>query len=136
MPTLKSGCFLIDKDTKKIALVYREKFKQFSFPKGHMENGETLKECAIRETEEETKRKPLILNEFEPVVEKYTTLAGEECECYLYFAIDNGKSDNKSTDTHETYWFTLDEVEDKISYSSGLLKTYKSAKQTLKNILK
>ena len=53
---LKAGCILINQKNKKIALVYRQKQKDYSFPKGHLEDGESLIECAIRETAEETKR--------------------------------------------------------------------------------
>ena len=45
----------------------------YKIPKGHMEKGETLKETAIRETAEETKRVAEIIDEDSPVVEKYTT---------------------------------------------------------------
>ena len=55
MITEKAGCFLIRKETKEIALIYRTKQNDYSFPKGHVEKGETLKEAAIRETAEETK---------------------------------------------------------------------------------
>lgn len=44
----KAGCILINLDNSKIALVLRD--GDYSFPKGHLENGETIKECAIRET--------------------------------------------------------------------------------------
>ena len=54
MTTIKAGCFLIDKQAKKIALVYREKQNDWSFPKGHIEDGESPLEAAIREFQEET----------------------------------------------------------------------------------
>ena len=66
MKVKKAGCILINKKTKEIGLVYRIKHKDYSFPKGHLEKNETLKECAIRETEEETLVTPLIIKD-EPV---------------------------------------------------------------------
>ena len=133
MPTLKAGCFLIDLKNKKIALVYREKHNDYSFPKGHLEANETLKQCAIRETEEETKRIPKVLD-IEPNIENYTTMAGEQCQCHMYFALDAGASKNTSTDTHQTFWFDIDEVEGKISYG-GLTEVWLEVKPIIKSIL-
>lgn len=48
----KAGCILINMKNKKIALVLRK--GEYSFPKGHLEEMETIKECAKRETIEET----------------------------------------------------------------------------------
>lgn len=48
----KAGCILINIDTQKIALLCRN--GEYSFPKGHLEKGESIKECAVRETKEET----------------------------------------------------------------------------------
>ena len=44
MEILKAGCFLINTKSKCIALVYRKKQNDFSFPKGHLEKDETLEE--------------------------------------------------------------------------------------------
>ena len=52
----KSRMFLDKKETKEIALICRKKQEDYSFPKGHVENGESLKDAAIRETAEETRR--------------------------------------------------------------------------------
>lgn len=134
MPTLKAGCFLLDLKTKKIALVYREKQKDFSFPKGHLENGESLITCAIRETAEETKRKATVLTQYQPNIEDYTTSAGEQCRCYMFYALDNGQSNNTSQDTHKTIWCNLDEVEEKLT-SDGLVKVWNEAKTVLQTIL-
>jgi 8-oxo-dGTP pyrophosphatase MutT (NUDIX family) len=39
---------------KKVLLVHRPKYDDWSFPKGKLEPGETDEECALREVEEET----------------------------------------------------------------------------------
>lgn len=116
--TLKAGCILVDKDNKMIALVYRDYHSDYSFPKGHLEEGESLLECAIRETAEETKREAKIVKEIEPYIEHYITPSGEKCVCYMYVCLDVGKSDNTSTDTHDVVWTPFSEVEDKLSYKS------------------
>lgn len=115
---IKAGTILINKNNKTIALVYREKQKDFSFPKGRIEEGESIKECAIRETEEETKRKCIILEEEPVFIEKYISPSNEDVSLYYFLAEDGGKSNNSSDDTHPTYWFYHDEVRDKLSHNS------------------
>ena len=135
MKTIKAGCFLVDKENKTIALIHRQKQNDYSFPKGHVEMGEDIKSAAIRETAEETKRNAVIVDEFLPYVEKYISSRGEDCECYMFIAIDNGQSDNKSEDTHELCWTKFDKVEEKLSYES-LKTTWKAVKENIKTILK
>ena len=50
----KAGCILINIPNKTVYLVYREKLNDFSFPKGHLEENETIFEGVKRETKEET----------------------------------------------------------------------------------
>ena len=116
--TIKGGCILVNLEKKEVALVYRDCYDDYSFPKGHLEEGETIEECAIRETAEETKRDCILL-EKEPVcIEEYSTPKGEECVVYYYLTKDIGSSNNDSLEVHDTYWFKFDEVHDKLSYDS------------------
>ena len=79
MKVEKAGCILINKKNNKIGLIYRQKQKDYSFPKGHRESEESLIECAIRETAEETKR-DCILYSNEPVAqEHYYDSKNDEC---------------------------------------------------------
>lgn len=41
-------------DALRIAVIYRERHDDWTLPKGHIEDGETIEDAAIREVEEET----------------------------------------------------------------------------------
>lgn len=133
METIKAGCYLVDVKNKKVALVYREKHNDWSFPKGHKEEGETIEECAVRETAEETKRVAQIVPEIEPVVERYQTPRGEKCVCYMFVAVDKGHSNNDSWDTHDTYFIDVDKVEEKLTYED-LKQSWKSVLPKIKKL--
>ena len=127
----KAGCILINTKDHTIALV-RRKIDEYSFPKGHLEKNESLKECALRETAEETKREALLLEEESIYTEYYVTPSGEDVEMFYFLAKDNGQSTNTSLDTHPTEWIPYDEVYDKLSYPS-LKKVWTATKDKVKS---
>lgn len=43
-----------DDDVLTIAVIHRDRYDDWTLPKGHIEEGETIEEAAIREVEEET----------------------------------------------------------------------------------
>ena len=51
----------------------------------------------------------------------------------MYVAIDAGKSDNTSEDTHATHWIAYDEVEEKLSYPN-LKNTWNNIKNKIKTL--
>ena len=118
MATNKGGCFLINMETHKIALIYRKRLDDYSFPKGHIEEGESIKECAIRETIEETMRNIELIEEEPIFINKYTTSHGEDVECYFYLAKDLGEYqgiiDDKDKEICE--WYDVDDVINILSY--------------------
>ena len=129
---LKAGTILINKN--KIGLIYRKEYEDYSFPKGHLEENETLIECAIRETNEETKREVIILINDPIYIEQYTNSYNIDCECYYYLAKDNGKSDNTSLEVHDLIWVDFDKVFDTLSHES-LKKLWNSIKDKVKEYL-
>ena len=118
MATVKGGAFLINLETKKVALIYRKSKDDYSFPKGHIEPGEDCKEAAIRETIEETYRSIELLREEPIFCNKYQTSSGEDVECYFYLAKDCGPYEGfiDEKDREICQWYELDEVRGILSY--------------------
>ncbi len=127
----KAGCIMINTINKTVAIVYRKKQNDYSFPKGHVEPGESLMECSIRETMEETKRNCILLENNPIYVEEYVTPKGEDVIMYYFLSKDIGPSDNDSLDTHDVYWISFDEVEDVLSYES-LKRVWNNIKEKVK----
>lgn len=112
----KAGCVFFDPKTKDVGLIYREKQQDYTFPKGHLEEGETLIDCAIRETAEETKRDVKLLSKKPIASLKYVDGSADDSYVEYYLAIDIGHSDNTSTDTHELVWTPCEEIEKTLTY--------------------
>lgn len=127
----KAGCILLNLENKTIALVYRKKQKDYSFPKGHLEAGESLITCAIRETAEETKFNCEILEEEPVYIETYITPSGEDVEMHYFISKYIGLSNNNSDDTHPTLWIPYEDVYETLSYDS-LKKVWNIVKDKVK----
>jgi len=67
--TLKAGCMVMN-DKKEVLLVINAELNIWAFPKGHIEDGETLKEVAVRETLEETGYEVEIVKQLQDVTYK------------------------------------------------------------------
>ena len=134
MKTIKAGCILVNLETKQIALVCRD--GSYSFPKGHMESGETKQECAVRETVEETGHKCHLISQKEIAIINYVTPRGEDVKNYFYVAIQDGIVDTKIDEIHteETHWVAFDEVETRLSHEN-LIQLWKEIKLEIENIM-
>lgn len=113
---LKAGCILVNFEEKEIALVCRN--GEYSFPKGHLEGNETLQECAIRETKEETGHNCHIISD--NVIDKlhYQNAKGEEILTNFYLAIDDGITEDiiEEKDREITVWKQYQYVETMLDY--------------------
>lgn len=136
MTTKKAGTILLNLETKQIGLVYRSKDKGYTFPKGHLEGNETLQQCAIRETEEETLRACHLLYAQEISILKYTTPNGEKVENHMYLAIDDGLTSKNIPfyDREKFEWFSFDDIETKLNFNN-LKKLWNEVKEQVYKIL-
>ena len=132
MITIKAGCILINMETKRIALVCRK--GEFSFPKGHLEEGEKIEECAIRETIEETGHECRLIKEIAKI--NYSNPSGEDVENYFFIAMDDGVSKKhiNENDKEETIWKDFSEIENTLSYEN-LIELWNNIKNEVKEII-
>lgn len=115
----KCGGILLNKELNKIALVVR-KGTEYSFPKGHLEKGEKLIECAIRETTEETCCDIKLLTD-EPIgIMKYHHKVEGEVFNYMYLFVETGKTSKviNELDKEKTEWIDINKVYDVLSYQN------------------
>ncbi|MCL2860150.1 MAG: NUDIX domain-containing protein [Oscillospiraceae bacterium] len=131
----KAGCILIDLNNKKIGIIHREKENDFSFPKGHLEAGETIEECALRETEEETGRKCSIIYSKNLPIRRYINSSNEDCELHLFLAYDKEEGHHEINENkHELIWKNIEEVKDILSYED-LKKQWDEVKPIVNKLL-
>ena len=111
------GAIVINKNNK-ILLVHHNA-GHWDFPKGHIENGETEEQTAIREVKEETNMDIIINNKY-----RYTTSYSPKenvIKEVVYFLAQNIDEDKKPQleEVSEVKWFTLEEAMNTITYENS-----------------
>lgn len=118
----KAGAIILSQDNPElIVLLYRAKRKDWSLPKGHIEEGEKITETMCREVAEETGLSINLLSTLPPM--EYNSPKGNMIIVYMFLV----QSKNDSTLKPETLddkviWFNFKEVYEKLSYDN--IKNY------------
>jgi 8-oxo-dGTP diphosphatase len=122
-PTLKAGVIIVRKglNEPEILLIYRAKLDDWSFPKGHCEEGETNEQTAIRETKEETGL-DIKLHQTLPNYEYQNAKGSMVVAMYVASVIDEDQQTQIERDRDRLEWVPVSEVTDRITYQS--LKDY------------
>ncbi|WP_425392338.1 NUDIX hydrolase [Ekhidna sp.] len=102
---------IVEKDGK-LLMIYRRKV--WDIPKGKLDKGETIEECAIREVEEETGVKVTIDKEIEAVWHTYVTKKKyilKKTHWYAMHCIDEkNMAPQKDEGIKDVQWMTIEEV--------------------------
>lgn len=99
---LKAGMVIYrnKNNVREFLLIYRKKHSDWSFPKGHLEDGETTLQTAIREVREETGLAPIIIKRLEPL--HYTSRKQKEIALEMFLAMCDSDDFSAKTESDET----------------------------------
>ena len=97
-----------------VLLVHRPEYDDWTFPKGKLEAGESLEECALREVEEETGLRCLLGRELASTAYADGKGRPKTVRYWLMHAEDGDlRFDNEVDDAH---WLSPDEAVGRLSY--------------------
>ncbi len=117
----KAGAIVLHHDNSaRVALIYRAKEKDWSFPKGHIEIGELPLAACIREVEEEIGLKVDILTQLPD--NEYLHKTGKKIITYMYLVRSRGGDFVIEHPEDKIEWVDIQEVKNRLVYDN--LKNY------------
>ena len=128
---LPSGSTIVKKDKPEweVLVTQHSKHKGWYFPKGHLEQGETSEQAAIREVEEETGVKAEIIEKIGQTEYFYYEKSERVFKTVVYFLMKFVSQGEATTafEVSDMVWLDPDEVEDKLTFEDTK-KLWKEAK--------
>lgn len=117
----KAGAIVLHSDgTARVALIFRGKEKDWSFPKGHIESGEEPLAACIREVKEEIGLEVDIIDQLPN--NEYLHKSGNKIVTYMYLVRSKGREFVIEKPSDKIEWINIDEVKNKLGYDN--LKQY------------
>jgi len=105
---------IIRNDSSEFLVIHRPKYDDWSFPKGKLDNGENLEECALREVHEETGFQ-CELRDFLGTVAYVDRKGREKKVHYWRMQIIDG-SFLKNNEVDQVSWLSIPEAFERLSY--------------------
>jgi len=104
-------------------LLIRDSYRNWGFPKGHLESGEPPAEAARREVKEETGLEDLVLHGPIKVIDWYFRFRGKTIHKYCHFFLFESKRGDpvpqRDEGITECAWHPVDEAVRTISYDNA-----------------
>lgn len=112
-----------------IAIIYRNRYADWSLPKGKLHNGETWKQAALREVKEETGYTAQIVG-FAGAV-SYAVSTGIKVVCFWHMLPVGSPSDLLDDEVARVVWLPVEDARDKLQYplEKALLEIWKAPDQ-------
>ena len=117
-----------DGAARPLFLLIRDSYRNWGFPKGHLEDGETPAEAALRETREETGLEQLHVQGPIRIIDWHFRFRGRHIHKYCHFFLLESPDGDAAPQADEGItacrWCTLDEALETLSYDNarGVLK--------------
>ena len=110
--------FYLKEDKEQILLIKHSNSGHWSFPKGHVEAGETEVETAVREIMEETGVNADIDTRFRTVVTYSPKKDVIKDVVYFFATTDNYDTRNQEEEVSDIRWMDMDKVLGSVSYKN------------------
>lgn len=131
--TQKAGAVILNSKEDSILLLFRGPLKDWTFPKGHIEDGENELDAMIREVKEETGLDVDVIRKL-PNLEYLISQTGENCVISFYLVKAKNDFDLKLEHQEDALeWVKIDEVCDKLSYAD-LKEYFNNIKEIIKKL--
>lgn len=120
--TVAAGGIVVDesKEIRRVLLVHRPRYDDWSFPKGKLDPGETVEEAALREVKEETGLKCRILERLTTSRYEYRTrhkgLLRPKVVHYFLMKRVSGRIRVPGDEVDSAGWYAIDEAARVLSY--------------------
>lgn len=124
-----ASAFVINKDNK-ILLIWHKKFNKYIQPGGHINEGESASDAAIREVLEETHVPIKILDDKPFSIGDYHNNVGHQID-YQFIAFAEDEKVRKNDESFKAGWFSLEDL-DNIDVVDDLKEKVKFVLESIK----
>lgn len=118
MPVKKAGAVILShQNPESVLLLYQTHHKDWSFPKGHVDEGESIEQAMYREVLEETGLNVELLRSLTMMPYNNSKDGDIELEMFLVQSVDDATL-KKEYEGNDFLWMNYRDAEEKLSYEN------------------